>query len=101
MIYTRSPYYIDIDGTNYEFAGRYELKLYVWKGDSNAVPSLPNYIFKSSLVNKKTSINISNYINDSLSNSNPIVTSGTIDNDELGNKRVETISMTAADEYKP
>ena len=67
MIYSRSPYYVDIDATLIPNAPqRYEMRLYIWKGNITAVPTTPTYLFNNNLYNDKGMVNISNYINDFL-----------------------------------
>ena len=66
MIYSRSPYYVDINATSIPNAQRYEMRLYIWKGDFTPKPSTPTYLFNNNLYDKQGMVNISNYINDFL-----------------------------------
>lgn len=66
MIYSRSPYYVDIDATLIPNAQRYEMRLYIWKGNFTPTPSTPTYLFNNNLYNGLGMVNISNYINDFL-----------------------------------
>ena len=66
MIYSRSPYYVDIDATSISNAQRYEMRLYIWRGNFTPKPSTPTYLFNNNLYDKQGMVNISNYINDFL-----------------------------------
>lgn len=66
MIYSRSPYYVDINASFILDAQRYEMRLYIWKGDFIPKPFTPTYLFNNNLYNGMGMVNISNYINDFL-----------------------------------
>ena len=68
MIYSRSPYYVDINATSISNAQRYEMRLYIWKGNIAVIPTTPTYVFNNNLHDKQGVVNISNYINDFFTN---------------------------------
>lgn len=98
MIYTRSPYYVDIDATSITNAIRYEMRLYVWKGSFSTPPTMPTYVFENNLYNKQASVNISNYINDYLSDTYlvNIIGTDTQDFDDIVNVKWEVDIITNA-----
>lgn len=83
MIKTLTPYYITVPYTNPStdvVCDSFVLKIYIWKGTKNAVPSAPEYektILNATASNGSVKLDISKMINDFIefSISNPGVTS--------------------------